>query len=216
MKRFRHLISNQWTVTIVGTMVGVLAAFFLNDWRENRSLEMERHKRLDKIYEELHSNKSIVEKNFTDLTGFMNAYKMIKDPEAVIMETREMDDFIKENGIWFQVMDSSKIEEGLFSYTLGINLSIPTESQMSDFAWTSSRSSEIFAFIDFECLYAFETTYGLQKRLSNEFVDLSSVLLGITEVSDLGRYIKTRIKLILALESVLIKVYDQIENQNCR
>ncbi|MCB0607795.1 MAG: hypothetical protein H6562_04160 [Lewinellaceae bacterium] len=51
MNRLKRILTNSWTITIAGTMLGVLGAFFLDDWRERQHLKNVSNQMFEKVHD---------------------------------------------------------------------------------------------------------------------------------------------------------------------
>jgi len=205
----RDVFGNPWSFTIAGTMLGVLAAFFLNDWRQSQSAKKFRNEIFDKIYEEIISNQQIVEDNKSKLDAYFLARNAFSKYPNTILSPQEMADFKRKHPTYLTVVDSVQTDDKKFDYKVQIILDIPTINQLSNFAWIASKTSEIYSQVDFECLYWFETTYSIQEKLSTEFKELFQVFSGSLKVNDLQSFLSKKITLILAYEEILLTRYRE-------
>ena len=213
------ILTSPWSITIGGTMIGVLAAFFLNDWNENRSLKNYRNQIFDKITEEIKSNHKIIERNQEQLKVIYEAYSLLEfKGVSVRMKPEKMDSIRNMYPTFLTVIDSLPFKDSLYDYTVKIDVDIPTINQLSNFAWTASKTSEVYSQVDFECLYWFESTYTLQDKLNGEFIEVFQVITGSVPVNNFQKYIIKKTKLILIYEEILINRYKQVDDKTsiCR
>ncbi len=214
MNRLKRILTNAWTITIAGTMLGVLGAFFLDDWRERQHLKNVGNQMFEKVQDEITSNAELVGRNHEKLKKFSAAYTRIAEQkDGVVMEAGEMAGFQREYAGFMQVIDSTQVSNGVYNYSVSINLDIPNIKELSEFAWASAKESGIYSFVDFDCLYWFETTYGIQRKLSNEFDAVFETMSGAVAVNDLPSFLLRKIDLILGFEELLINRYRQVDER---
>lgn len=206
--------TTQLLISTLGTMIGVLAAFFLNSWGENRNMQIEMEKRLEKIYAELSSNQQKVASTYDELSDFFAVISQIEDLQDVRITQAQMQEFRHQTD-WVYAIDSTKIADYEFSYTMGIALDLPASAEISDLAWTLSESSDAFAALSFDCLYALQNIYAIQTKLKVEMDKLEEIIVESRQVLSIERFIQKRVQLILVYEKILLELYEIHLGEKC-
>lgn len=208
------VVNQPWMVSIIGTMIGVFAAFFLNDWREAKTSREEMKKRIEKIDQELETNQSVIQKNVIELQAFYDAIVGIEDFQKVIASSEDIQLLLNRSS-WLYLTDSSRLNPSTSIYALGLELNMPNDSELSDFAWNFSATSDALNHMDFECLYSLQSTYAIQGKLKSELVNLEEVTLGTRKTPSFEKFLRQKVQLILTYEKILMSLYEFHLKQSC-
>lgn len=214
----RNWIHNDWTVTIVGTMIGVLAAFSLNNWNEDRLLRIRERQALDKVREEVANNREIIQGNWEQLKRMYLPARIIAkelaEDEKLTMTPASMDSLRQLAGDMLTVQDSTLLDPSLNIYRyrgeMDMNLSI-LRVQLTDFAWSTMRNMHQDTRIGFDCLYQLEQAYQVQKELNTSFDHIWKMIEdglppGPEEVERLFNIWKR----VIDMEAILLSFYGQL------
>jgi len=171
---FRSVIGNTYTVNLFSTMIGVLAAIYLNDWFVNLKLEKEKNAALGQVIEEITENKqlllewdSILTQKYEPLERLVSFMKA--DDKDLIMTSKEMADFNHSFPGFLLVQDSIALSDGKYQYIGELNLELnsslallPLESVM----WESFKQSAYSTKISFSCLSSIEFIHEIQALVN--------------------------------------------------
>jgi hypothetical protein len=167
----KNVVNNPWTVTIVGTTLGVLIAFGLNNWKEGYQEKNRVDVVLEQIKQELTHNRDELQVSYDSsefIESFHNVLKYIEN-DTLIMSIVEKANYVnkyKEEAIIF--IDSSLYKEDLYIYEFeiegDINLDIKPPNT-GDVSWKLAQNLGVVQSIDFNLLKEIEEVYGVQLVL---------------------------------------------------
>lgn len=218
MAGLKDFFSNSWTTTIVGTMIGVLVAFLLNNWWNNQQEQKLINRVLDNLISEITQNKDLLSPNLEQskvsiapLSDLILTYYV---DEKIRMSPQQMAVYQSKHPQWFRLSDSIKINKNLFEYKG--DFEVPSTAFLSislkESAWRSAVSMGILQNMDFNCVAHFESIYAIQSQVKKQHeATIQSIQIGLEE------YVKNFLTLI-KFEEVLMGAYDSLEQgvENCR
>lgn len=146
-------------VGLVSVVFGVLIAFWLNNWSEERKEQREIKTALQNVRNEISKNQLALDSTITEsklFREFLDQYlNSVDDEMKVVISDAEWEELINKYPLY--------LKEGTTSIRLSVSL-----FQLSEVAWTTTHRTGILSSINFELAYQLEETYDLQEKV-NEF-----------------------------------------------
>ena len=160
--------------------VGINLAIWFNDWNTNKKVLRDKAIVLEKIKEEIESNRaelSIARKNNIKIRTAFSEYSKLYDGNTseIVSSPDDLATLqIKFPG-YYKVLDSTEVKPGLFQYKGQTHIELEL-IELTEIAWETTRSVNITNKIDYECLYELESMYSLQRRVQNEINNAANAL----------------------------------------
>jgi hypothetical protein len=153
----------------LGVILGVLIAFWLNNWAQNRKELQVARVALSNIQNELERNResldSVILENETQLAFF----------EAYLVKTADDMKFLGKPGYFDSVQAIyPHLLKGENDVTVSVSL-----YELPDVAWRTTLNSTTLSAIDFELVYHLNEAYSLQQKLSQMDKQLIDGLINI-------------------------------------
>jgi len=146
-------------VGLFGVVFGVLIAFWLNNWSQDRREQAEIRTALQNVRNELIKNQlkidTIISKNTIQIK-FLDEYLDHIDDNMEIK--------VSDND-WARLVDKYPLYLSKGSSGIKFNLEL---FQLSEVAWATTHRTGILSSIDFELAFVLEENYDLQEKV-NEF-----------------------------------------------
>lgn len=158
------------TVGFISVLMGVVIAFWLNSWSEDRKEQRTIRLALQNMKTEIKKNQtnldSVIDKNKRQVE-FLNKYLASIDEDMNIVVSQEK---------WKELVDTYPNQLELASSGISIQLDL---YQLSGVAWATTHRTGILSSIDFELAFVLEEAYELQEKV-NEFdkvflIDLKAI-----------------------------------------
>ena len=160
--------------------VGINLAIGFNNWNSSSQLKQDRKLALNKISEEIKSNREELHRakiiNARTLRAFAAYNQVYAGHSTEVIATKDHMQILQDSfPDFFRIKSSEQIQKDTFRYLGGsfINLELPA---LTDIAWTTSQSIDITNLFNYDCLYQLASTYQLQKRLSEEMDSAAQAL----------------------------------------
>ena len=232
--RFKNTLiavfSNDWTVTLVATMLGVLAGIYLNGFFTRSNLEVESQGAVRLIVREVEKNQDIVKSTLEVHHKFLPAFQFVFDNldknQDIVVASSEMRDFQRNHPDTYVLSDSALIEEGVYKYKgeMYVEFDAILSVQLSDIAWETLTNSNLSSVLDYDCLYYFSFVYRLQKRVRDSNEALLSNLTALAAIGKRAESFEKRDallaewKTLIETQQMLLDAYQAREEalQDCR
>lgn len=216
IKMKSNVFNNSWTVTIVGTTLGVLIAFFLNNWKESYQDKKRIDSVLIQIKQELLHNKEVLKQSY-DRTIFVEPLHAIFkrfEGDTLLMSLSDKANYLNEyGGSSVLFLDSTLVNQNIYMYTIdvkdGINLEF-RPVKIGSVSWKLAQQLGVIQSMPFSLLKSLEELYAAQIILEKREEKMLDYL-GIRSVSPKD------IKLILnhyhvnrEIQLQIIGLYDEV------
>ena len=152
--------------------IGINLAIWFNNWNTSRKLAENKAIAIAKIEEEINNNiNELVRAREVNalIPGAIQSFrKMSSDQfEGTVATITEMALYQKEFPGFYRVIDSIKLEPGLYRYAgdTYINLEL---AELTEIAWETSKDLQIANEFGFDCLYELENMYNVQRLVQKE------------------------------------------------
>ena len=201
---------NQLFISIVGTTIGVLIAFVLNNWNISRIEKNESERVLANIVNEVKLNNTLLLKSYESASKTIPSLSKLvlkyERGEKLLMTAQEMKEYQKEFPNKFFVADSIKtLTKGVWEYKgkYDFNPDIFLHFSLNESAWNSAIAVGILNNIQFEKIKPLEEVYSMQSQVKKQSEKLMDAF-------DIGmkQYIKVLNNLV-QYEKLLIDKYER-------
>ena len=160
--------------------IGINLAIWFNNWNTSKQADSNKQLAIDKISEEIRNNLEELEEADSLNSHVLNAYLSYKPSfdgksSILIASSALRDSLLQLYPEFFKATDSVALEDGRYRYggDTFVQLEIP---ELNSIAWETSRNLGITNEFDYECLYAVETIYNLQRRVLTQADNLTDAL----------------------------------------
>jgi hypothetical protein len=195
-------------VTLISTMLGVTAAFMLDNWKEEAQLIEAKNLALANLHDEIRDNRDSLQDNYAQLTlcqeGLISVVKLRDENGRMIATPEELSSFQASFPEMFTKGDSMLIEKNKYAYSgdLYIDLDVLT---LSSIAWETAHSMQVFQEFGYDCLYDLHGVYRMQESTLEEAELITSVI----KKRDLPELITT-LEIVRQFELQLSEVYEKV------
>lgn len=215
----KKIINSPWTVTIVGTTLGVLIAFVLNNWKETYQEKNKVDIVLEQIKLELAHNRDALQESYDSLEYIEPFYGVFKyfDDDTLLMSVTQKANYIKQyknKSVVF--LDSTLYENDRYSYEIDISGKINLKYnivKLGDVSWRTAQSIGVIQAIPFEFLKGLEEVYSVQLVLKNREDNLLELLEKGIESYGVLKTILVNLHQTRKLQNQLILIYDEKLNE---
>ncbi len=212
-KAFKNVLVNNWTVTIVATMVGVFAGIYLNELNQQRKLNHSTAQAIKKIREEVEGNRKVVAHGHALLTRFKEPmhtlFSLLNEEQELILSPEQMKHFRQDFDGAFLIHDSVPVGNGRFRYVgeVAVDLgALPV--QLSRIAWDTFRHTQLASEVPFDCLYQLELLYKFQNEMGEAHQQWLTAM-GVKAHNETQlKELFTKWEILLSYEASLLKLYE--------
>lgn len=223
----KNIFKSDWFSSTIGSMIGVLAAFLLNnlwnDYQSNKRQELI----LKNIKKEILVNADYLKKSIvlTEdyqvlLSQFTRVYdidqeKMITTPQEMYLLKTSSPDNVR-------ISDSTSVGNNRYEYNGEVDVMFNVkllDSDLKKSAWNSALVFEDLQKINIELIQKLEATYSFQKKVSNKNASLSDNYLNAIlnarsnkEVLNIVFKFRSQIDLYLQFQKLLEDNYKETIN----
>ncbi|EDP96071.1 hypothetical protein U8527_14270 [Kordia algicida OT-1] len=168
-------LNNPWFVTLISTMVGIIAGLYITSFFESNRLYNAKENALKQVESELKDNYKLL-KEFNERlsekyepVGYI--LSNLNEEMNLIIHKDSLESFKKNTEKVFTydsftAVDETKIKlHGDFDFNIEAGL---MGRNLSDIVWNSYKQTNYLSITDFECLTAIETYYQLQKEVNGK------------------------------------------------
>lgn len=209
--------------TFGGTLLGVLIAFYLSNYHENKRNEDRLEQAMTNIYEELENNKENTESHADTLALNIQVLEYLEElmdsTYDLITTQSKADELLREYPRFLKIDGKTFVKDSLYDFDLTLNLNF-NMLQVSDIAWTSALAADILHLVDYQKSLSLHSIYRIQKNIyddSQAAIDLLKGAIKETEHKDISKLIfreyYSQIKLAYQFEQGLVKAYNSILEQ---
>lgn len=189
--------------------VGINLAIWFNNWNASKRIRQAKKVAIEKIAEEIKSNRYDLDTSYQNATLILNAMKDIKrlywNTSSTVKATpSQMRDFQQQYPRYFRVQDSTRFDSTLFLYQGKTFIELEL-IELTQIAWETTKNIDLLNSLNYECLYQLESMYNLQKRVQKE-VDKAGEALQKGQFDDLTRILA----FLLQLEEQLAEEYTEM------
>lgn len=167
-------VNNPWFVTLISTMVGIIAGLYITSFFENSRLHTAKQKALLQVQTELKDNYEL-------LKDFNEKLTEQYDPMAIVLSNlnEKMDLVIHKDSLQsflkstrelfayesFTTVDATQIElHGDLNFNLdGVGL---IAKNLSSIVWNSYKQTDFLSITSFSCITNVETFYVMQHEIN--------------------------------------------------
>jgi len=154
-----RITNNQWIVTIVSTMLGVIFGLYLNNYSERNTLAKAKKNALIQVSDEILEN----EKDLVDYVQLVKAkYKAfdyllphINDDFEIVIHQDSLEAFINYSKNVFSYESSEKYSKNEVEVSGELNLTVDSPlvlRGLSDITWNSYKQTNYLSITKFKCL----------------------------------------------------------------
>lgn len=208
------LLTNNWIITLTATLIGVLAAMYLNQQLAERNIENQKSIATANIITELDSNLKVLEKSIDkrrkllETLLFLSAY--VNEDGSLIVPPDSMYKFKRRHPTIVHLQDSIPVNNGLMKYEGEVNLDlIVTHLQLTTIAIETLKNSGINAAYDFECLMFLEKLDKLTKDVLKKDEMQWEYVQELKSMSEQNRPMISHIRSLINFEQSLIDYYSE-------
>jgi len=170
---FKKIINSSWFITLLSTMIGVIAGFYLTNYNEKRKLDIGKRQAIEMVVQELENNHQNL-KQFNDSLNFY--YPPIlyvlsnidKEELTIIIEEDSLTSFIQKAEKVFFFSGTAPAESGKIKVSGDFKIELVSNFFMADLShivWDTYKQSQFMNITSFDCLTNVEIIYDSQKNV---------------------------------------------------
>ena len=218
------ILTSDWTVTLIATMVGIFSGIYLNDLFTRNSLEQASQQAIERVEQEINTNRKVVENTFKVHRRYFPVFQFIfknrDDNQDLVVASSAMRDFQRSHPGTFVIADSVLIKEDTYKYRGEVDMKFGSllSVQLTDIAWETLQSSNLSSTLNYDCLYYLEAAYRLQGQIRDENSVFLETLMKAADEPDQQDAFFAKWKFLLNMEESLINIYNASAEalQDCR
>lgn len=205
-------LTNSWIITLSGTLIGVFAALYLNEWAASKNLSSQKSIATENIITEMFSNKDNLEKSVYKHVEMFETLKFLKEhldeEDNLIVSSEEMGAFRTKHPSLVILTDSILLSSGDYKYIgeINLNMNLP-HLNLTNIAWKTLKSSGFSSTYGFECLMFLETIDKVKTEIIQKNEELLDLFMGAKKGGIKNELLIKHLKLLIDLETSLIKIY---------
>lgn len=217
-KTLESVFKNQWTITLIATMLGVLAAIYLSDIYQGQKLNTQKDLALAAVLEEMSKNEEELTEYHETLRRFYEPLSAVmpylNEGDSLIMLPAHKDTLLEAFPNIFEITGQKPTDGPEVNYALDIRININSRfivSDLSDLAWSLFKQTEYLTLIGFQCIYSIEFLYELQHEVdgyNQAFVQSFTNSSGGIDRQE----ILQNMKRLIGYQEILILSYQQNDN----
>lgn len=182
--RLSNIINNQWTITIVSTMVGILIGLFLTRHFEKRAQAVAQQEAMAQVFQEIEENTVLLEKHYqvmqSSYTSMDYLFSKVDDNTALVMHKDSVAQFRAATAGIFTFTGEEPLPDNMRRIRGDMNLDIESAliaRDLSDIVWTSYKQTAYLSITPFKCLTGIEAMYDVQRDVDTDNASWRSALL---------------------------------------
>jgi len=228
MKKIKINFNNPWFVTLISTMIGIIAGLYITSYFQKNEMYNAKEKALVKVKKELQDN-ALILKDFHDKLSEkyepMSAiFSNLNEHMDLVIPKDSLKAFLEVTDLVFAYDSLTTVSKTKIELHGDVNFNFDEVAlfirDLSDILWSSYKETNYIAITDFDCIARIETFYVLQEEV-NRKSDLWKNLLyktdyvrnskGIEEFMDTWR-------ILLFKQQLLLELYESIEEvfEDCK
>jgi uncharacterized membrane-anchored protein YhcB (DUF1043 family) len=172
--RLSNPFKSNWLLTLVSTMLGVVAGFYLTNYGSEKALANAQQKALQAVYEELADNRSTLTDYQQILSGKYQAsaavFSHINEGLELLVPKDSLQSFLKKSEAIFTLQQAKDTLPNTLKLKGNLNLDINSKlmvSNLSSIVWSSYKQTQYLSITPFECISQIETIHDLQERFND-------------------------------------------------
>lgn len=223
----KKIVNSSWFITLISTMIGVIAGFYLTDYNEKRKLLNGRDEAMKIVINELDDNQSNLQifndslKIYYQPFFHVMSYYDIKE-ETIIISKDSLDSFIEKTKLVFTFSKAEPHSKDKISINGVLELNFTSKfliADLSHIVWDAYKQSSFISATQFSCLREIEGIYQLQDRVDKENEEWFDTMLELARVQNIStiRNLLDKWKMMLDKQNMLLQIYEQKEFslENC-
>lgn len=171
--RRRNSNRSNWLITLVSTMLGVVAGFYLSNYGAERALHKAQQKALEAVKQELNENQGLLQEYqeimLTKFTATRLVFGSINKDFELVVPKDSMDSFIQKTQSIFTYQSHKDTLQGQVKLQGDVNVDINNKlvvSNLSSVVWSSYKQTEFLSITPFGCISDIETIHDMQTRFN--------------------------------------------------
>ena len=227
MNKISKFLSNDWTVTIVSTMLGIIIGLYITNYFEEKKLLKGKESALKQVSKELSDNNTILLDYHKVLKekhqSFSNVIKVLNQDMELIIHTDSLENFKAQTKSVFAYSSNEPIANGQIKISGDLNLNVESQLLVRDLShiiWDSYKQTNFLSVTKFKCVTELELVYTLQSdvdSLNKKWKD--SIFKGMSFLSDPSQRddFMALWRLLLEKQNLLLKMYESQNTimENC-
>ncbi|WP_340066911.1 hypothetical protein [Ascidiimonas aurantiaca] len=223
----RKFLNNDWTITLVATMIGVYLGIYFNNYYTHQQQIERKNEAFEDVLTELEDNQQLIVSWDSISRYYYAAFETLSlhmedDRRELQIHPDTMRVLQKKYGSVFSIIDSAKAKNKEFTYNISIEMDLNSQLILIpqyEVAWEAMKSTEHLKFISFDCIKIIEMYYGLfaKSNIRRERW-FESILKGDIETREKREKILMDWRMENHINKSLIDMYNQVEGQlnNCK
>jgi uncharacterized membrane-anchored protein YhcB (DUF1043 family) len=220
-------LNNPWFVTLISTMVGIIAGLYITSYFQENKMYTAKEKALEQVQEELKDNYTLLTdfheklaKNFTPMATVLDN---LNEEMELVLHKDSLSSFLKTTDIVFDYEASKPINNTLVKLEGDLNFNIESGligKKLSDIVWDSFKQTDFLSITNFSCITDVEAFYVLQKEVNTITESWKNKLFktNFTQSKEASEDFMSDWRAILLKQKLLLDYYTSIDDvlENCK
>lgn len=175
MKKKKTILNNPWFVTLVSTMVGIIAGLYITNYFENNRLYNAKQKALTQVQIELKDNHELL-KNFNEKLGekyepMFIVFSNLNEDMDLVIHKDSLASFLKSTKKIFSYDSFTTVDATMIELHGDLNFNLENvglmAKKLSSIVWDSYKQTNFLSITSFDCITNVETFYVLQEEIND-------------------------------------------------
>ncbi|MEM6722294.1 MAG: hypothetical protein AAF611_23405 [Bacteroidota bacterium] len=167
-------VNNPWFVTLISTMIGIIAGLYITNYFENNRLYAAKQKALLQVETELNDNHELLKDFNNNLSGKYEPMAVILSnlnaEMNLIIHKDSLQNFLKSTETMFAYDSFTTVNATQIELHGDINFNLDNTGLMakklSNIVWDSYKQTDFLSITSFECVTNIETFYVMQQEIN--------------------------------------------------
>lgn len=222
MSRLRRFFSNDWTITLVSTMIGIMLGLYITNFFEHRNLVSAKKKALIQVRTELDDNASVLKEYHDTLSTKFEAlshiFQYLNEDMKLVVPMDSLDSVKKHTKAVFTFEGFGKLPGNQLELKgdLEVYLSSPLMFRdLSKTVWESYKQMEYLSVTKFECMTSIEGLYSMQEEVDEvNYAWKEMFYEGMDFIAnpDLRKEYMKLLNKLITKQGLLLEFYKHLEN----
>jgi uncharacterized membrane-anchored protein YhcB (DUF1043 family) len=179
MAKKKISINNPWFVTLISTMIGIIAGLYITNYFENNRLYVDKQKALKQVATELNDNHELLkdfhEKLAEKYDPMAVVFSNLNENMDLVIHKDSLQAFLKSTETMFAYDSFTSVDATQIELHGDLNFNLEAVGLMaknlSSIVWNSYKQTDFLSITSFPCITNVETFYVMQREI-NEITEV--------------------------------------------
>ncbi|MEM6687598.1 MAG: hypothetical protein AAF617_17605 [Bacteroidota bacterium] len=227
MKKKKVSLNNPWFVTLISTMVGIIAGLYITSYFQENKLYTAKEKALSQVKEELYDNRELLKDFYEKLEEKFEpisfVFSFLNEERDLVIHKDSLSSFLAQTKLVFDFRKSIPVDQSHIELQGDLNFNLDSGlmgKNLSNIVWDSFKQTDFLNITDFTCITDIEAFYVLQKEINRKTENWKNLLYktDYTRSKEAGDDFISTWQVLLFNQKLLLDYYESIDDvlDNCK